>query len=136
LAAVELRAGHPAVARPLLQRLLAQAPGYPGAAELLGRATAETAPPPAGSVRLRLLRVRERKGAEEALRRAAAGEDFTQLARVLSVDPSATQGGDLGSVRLADLAEPLRSAARALHPGDLSPVLEVDGGYVVLKRER
>jgi parvulin-like peptidyl-prolyl isomerase len=80
--------------------------------------------------------MRERTGAEEALRRAAAGEDFTQLARVLSVDPSAAQGGDLGPVRLTDLAEPLRSAARALHPGDLSPVLEVDGGYVVLKRER
>jgi hypothetical protein len=39
-------------------------------------------------------------------------------------------------VRLADLAEPVKSAASALRPGAVSPVLEVDGGYVVLKRER
>ena len=136
LAAVELRAGHADVAKPLLQRLVKQAPGYPGAAEALARASAETSSPPAGSMRLRLLRVRERQQAEDALRRSAAGEDFTQLARALSDDPSAAQGGDLGFVRPVDLAEPLRSAASGLRPGDLSPVLEVAGGYVVLKREQ
>jgi arylsulfatase A-like enzyme/Flp pilus assembly protein TadD len=136
LAAVELRAGHADAARPLLQRLVKQAPSYPGAAEALARASAETASPPSGSMRLRLLRVRERQQAEDALRRSAAGEDFTQLARALSEDPSAAEGGDLGFVRPADLAEPLRSAASGLRPGGLSPVLEVAGGYVVLKRER
>jgi tetratricopeptide (TPR) repeat protein len=136
LAAVELRAGHADVARPLLERLLKGAPGYPGGREALAQANRATAPPPAGSMRLRLLRVSDRKRAEDALRRLVAGEDFAQLARALSEDPSASEGGDLGLVRPADLAEPLRSAASRLHPGGLSPVLEVAGGYVVLKRER
>jgi Flp pilus assembly protein TadD len=136
LAAIELRAGRAGAARPLLERLIKEAPGYPGAAEALARANRSTAPPPAGSMRLRLLRVRERGRAEEALRRAAAGEDFAQLARGLSEDPSAAQGGDLGVVRLADLAEPLRSAASALRPGEVSPIVEVGGGFVVLERGR
>jgi parvulin-like peptidyl-prolyl isomerase len=38
-------------------------------------------------------------------------------------------------MRLADLAEPLRSAARALRAGEVSPAVAVSGGYVVLKRE-
>jgi len=136
LGTVELRAGHADAARPLLARLVEVAPRYPGAAQALARASAEAAPPAAGSMRLRLLRVRAREQAEEALRRLAAGETFAGLAASLSEDPSAARGGDLGVVRLADLAEPLRSAASRLRPGDLSPALEMAGGYVVLKRER
>jgi choline-sulfatase len=136
LGTVELRAGRAQAARPLLERLVKQAPGYPGAAAALARASAESAPLPAGSMRLRLLRASVRERADAAWRRAAAGEDFAGLARTLSEDPSAAQGGDLGIVRLDDLAEPLHSAARGLAPGDLSAVLDVSGTYVVLKRER
>jgi parvulin-like peptidyl-prolyl isomerase len=80
--------------------------------------------------------VRERERAEEALRRALSGEDFAALARALSEDPSAPRGGDLGLVRVSDLAEPLRSAAAALGSGRLSALLETPQGYVVLKRDR
>jgi len=136
LSSVELRAGRPEAAKPLLERLLGKAPAYPGAREALVATRAELAPPPAGTLRVRLLRVRERERAEEAARRAAQGEDFGGLARALSEDLSASRGGDLGLVRLTDLAEPLRSAAGALRPGEVSPVVEVAGGFVVLKRER
>ena len=47
-----------------------------------------------------------------------------------------TGGGGQRVVRLDDLAEPLRSAASALRPGDVSGVVEAGGSYIVLKRER
>jgi len=136
LGSVELRAGRPEAAKPLLERLLGKAEHYPGAREALLAAQTQLAPPPEGTLRVRLLRVRERERAQEAVRRAAGGEDFGALARALSEDPSASRGGDLGILRLTDLAEPLRSAARVLRPGEVSPVVEVGEGFVVLKRER
>jgi arylsulfatase A-like enzyme/Flp pilus assembly protein TadD len=136
LGAIELRAGRPETARPLLERLVKEAPQYPGARESLERARALAGPLPEGAMQLRLLRVRDRARAEEARRRAAAGEDFALLARTLSEDASAAQGGDLGLVRPDELAGSLGAAAGALRPGELSPVLEAGGTYVVLKRER
>ncbi len=136
LGSVELRSGRPEAAKPLLERLLGKAEHYPGAREALLAAQAQLAPPPEGALRVRLLRVRERERAQEAVRRVAGGEDFGALARALSEDPSASRGGDLGILRLTDLAEPLRSAVRVLRPGEVSPVVEVGGAFVVLKRER
>jgi parvulin-like peptidyl-prolyl isomerase len=81
------------------------------------------------------LRVRERERAEEALHRARSGEDFAALVHALSEDPSAPGGGDLGQVRISELAEPLRTAAGALAPGETSPILETPAGYVLLRRE-
>jgi parvulin-like peptidyl-prolyl isomerase len=70
------------------------------------------------------------------LRRVNAGEDFSAIARSVSIDPSATRGGDLGWVRPGDLQPPLNVAARGLAPGAVTPVLEVQGGFVILKRSR
>jgi arylsulfatase A-like enzyme/Tfp pilus assembly protein PilF len=139
LGSVELRAGRAAAAVPLFERLLRKAPRYPGAEASLAIARARAVPaaaPPRDGVALRLIRVRDRSRAETAARRAAAGEDFGALARELSEDASATRGGDLGFVRPADLAEPLRSAAAGLAAGRVSAVLETSGGFVILKRER
>jgi tetratricopeptide (TPR) repeat protein len=162
LAAIALRADHPERALPLLERLARVAPRYPGGREALAAAhraaaaTGETTATPeatvtrearatprapgtprtAGPLHLRLLRVRDRDRAEEAARRARAGESFEDLVRALSEDPSAARGGDLGEVQAADLAEPLRSAAATLAVGGLSPVLETANGYVLLRREK
>ena len=136
LGSVELRAGRAAQALPLLERLAAGSPDYPQGRETLALARRLAAPPPAGSVQLRLLRVPERAKAEALARRLEAGESFAALARAESRDASASLGGDLGNVRVDDLAAPLRTAAATLAPGQLSPVLETDAGYVLLKRER
>ena len=145
LGSVELRAGRRAAAVPLFERLLRKAPRYPAAQASLALARG---PAPAtrpatvaattrrDGVALRLIRVRDRDRAETAARRAAAGEDFASLARELSEDPSAARGGDLGLVRAADLAEPLRSAAAALAPGAVSAPLATASGYVLLKRDK
>jgi choline-sulfatase len=135
LAATELRAGRPDAATALLDRLKSAFPDYPGAAELRAQ-TGRAASPPAGAFRLRLLRVADRAEAEEALRRLGEGIDFARLAREISSDRSAAQGGDLGPIRVEDLAEPLRGAAAALSPGQWSAILETSDGFVLLKRER
>jgi tetratricopeptide (TPR) repeat protein len=136
LGSVELRAGRAAAAVATLEKLEAKAPDYPRGQETLAAARGLAAPPPPGSARLRLLRSPSREKAEAIVRRLAAGEAFASLARAESVDGSAARGGDLGTVRVEDLAEPLRSAAGALAPGQVSPVLEAADGYVLLKRER
>ncbi len=142
LAATEMQAGRPDEAAALLERVLRAAPGYPQAREMLAAARAQnrsgagTGPAAEGSIHLRLLRVRDRPRAEEAFQRARAGEDFARLARALSEDPTAARGGDLGLVRVAELAEPLRTAAAALPEGAISRLLPTADGYVLLKRER
>jgi choline-sulfatase len=142
LAAIHRRAGRPEAAIPLLERLLKEAPDYPHAREMLEMAKQQSASAPAtqgaapGQVRLRLLRVPEREQALAALRRAKAGEDFAALARELSQDPSASRGGDLGFVRVEDLAAPLRAAALPLRPGGVSGPVETADGFVLLKREQ
>jgi parvulin-like peptidyl-prolyl isomerase len=88
-----------------------------------------------GSIRLRLIRVRTRQAAEDALKRLNAREDFATLARALSTDSSAGRGGDLGHVVPADLAEPLRSAVTRLAPGETSGVVETTRGFVLVRRE-
>jgi choline-sulfatase len=136
LATIQLRAGRAGAAVPLLKRLLKEAPAYPQGREMLALAQERSAPAPTGTVRLRLLRVKDRETAESALRRARAGEDFAALARQLSVDPSGPTGGDLGPMRVTDLAEPLRAAAIPLAPGQVSGLVETEDGFVILKRER
>lgn len=146
LAAVELRGGRAAQALPLLERLGKVAPGYPGSKEALAAARQAAAAPArsspavavaaAGSVRLRLLRMSDAGRAQEVERRVRAGEDFEALARAFSEDASASNGGDLGAVRPADLAEPMRSAAALLKVGETTPLLKTAKGYVLLRREK
>ena len=136
LGSVELRAGRAEAAVPLLSRLVQKAPDYPRARATLDLARDRVALPPPGSVRLRLLRVADRSRAEKIVARLNAGESFAAVARVESADASSAQGGDLGNVRVGDLAEPLRSAATALAPGEVSPILDTPAGFVLLARDK
>ena len=140
-AVLELRGGNNAAALELLLRAEALDPSRPGlrevrAAAQSGRpAASAVATPRAGAVPLRLIRVRTRASAEEALRRVNSGEDFALVASALSLDASAAKGGDLGFVVVGDLGEPLRSAVAALGRGQVSGVLETARGFVLVKRE-
>lgn len=79
-------------------------------------------------------RAEARRVAAEAERRARAGEDFAAIAAELSEEPGAAErGGLLQPGREGSWVDPFWQAALALRPGEISPVVETEYGYHVLK---
>jgi len=79
-------------------------------------------------------RAAARKRAEAVLRRLEAGEDFAALAGSESDDPAAAaSGGDLGEVPLEALEPRYRNAVKDLQPGGMTPVIEDEEGFVILR---
>ncbi|MGQ0835507.1 MAG: foldase protein PrsA [Gammaproteobacteria bacterium] len=77
---------------------------------------------------------RRRQLADELRRQAITGADFTELARRWSDDPaSRARGGDLGSFTRHMHTVRFDDAAFALTPGAVSPVVETEYGYHVIK---
>jgi parvulin-like peptidyl-prolyl isomerase len=74
-----------------------------------------------------------RKRAEEAAKRAAAGEDFAALAKQYSQDKSAARGGDVGLVPRGVLFPNFEEFVFSAKPGTVSPVLETPKGFNVVK---
>ena len=79
------------------------------------------------------IRTQARKRAEEAAKRAAAGEDFAALAKEYSQDPSATRGGDLGLVPRGVMFPKFEEVAFSAKPGSVSPVFETPKGFNVIR---
>ncbi len=77
-----------------------------------------------------------RSAIDEIHRRAKAGEDFGELAKQLSQDPSAAAGGDLGEKEFHDLVFPFNRVALALKPGEFSEPLLSVYGYHIAKVDR
>lgn len=74
--------------------------------------------------------------AEKILARAKAGEDFAELAKQYSKDPSAKENsGNLDYFGHGDMVEPFEKAAFALKPGEISDVVQTDFGFHVIKVE-
>jgi peptidyl-prolyl cis-trans isomerase SurA len=76
-----------------------------------------------------------RERAESLCARAKKGEDFVELAKRYSDDPSAEQGGDLGFFGKGDMIAKFEEAAFSLQPGEVSDVLQTEFGYHVIKLE-
>lgn len=94
------------------------------ARHILLRAPAEATPTQRDSVRAL---------AESLRQRAAAGEDFAELAREYSQDGSAQAGGDLGYFGRGRMVAPFEEAAFQLQPGEISDVVETPFGYHVIR---
>ena len=65
--------------------------------------------------------------------RLKKGEDFATLAKQLSIDSSAPNGGRLGGVSLAALRPELRDAVAQLNPGQISQPIKTPLGYYVVE---
>lgn len=74
--------------------------------------------------------------AKKILERVKAGEDFNNLAKEYSTDPSVKENnGDLGYFRHGDMVEEFETAAFALKPGEISELVKSQYGYHIIKVE-
>jgi parvulin-like peptidyl-prolyl isomerase len=74
-----------------------------------------------------------RSEAEEVRRRAAAGEDFAELASQLSEAGTKEEGGLLGPLKKGELAEQLEALAFSLPVGEVSEIVETQHGLHIIK---
>jgi peptidyl-prolyl cis-trans isomerase SurA len=74
-----------------------------------------------------------REKAEEVLRRAVAGENFSQLAAAYSDAPDGLQGGSLGMRPLDRLPGIFADAVADLKPGEVAPLLRSPNGFHIVK---
>lgn len=84
-------------------------------------------------VRLRQILVEERHQAEEALAALRAGEDFTDVADRVSLDPSSSESGDQGVLSRGDLPPAFSETVFALEPGEISPIVEAEYGFHIFQ---
>ncbi len=78
-----------------------------------------------------------RTTAEDVIRQLNEGGDFAVLARRYSEDPGSREhGGDLGWFRRGRMVRAFEDVAFALRPGQLSPIVETEFGYHIIRLDR
>jgi hypothetical protein len=86
-----------------------------------------------GSPHFLIIVVDSETAAHQALDRVNRGADFSVLAKEISIDPSAANGGDLGNVEVTALRAELRQAIQGKAPGQVSDIVKVPLGYAIVK---
>src|SRR6476620_4180751 len=89
--------------------------------------------PQASVVTLRMIVVSTADEAARIVEQLGQGADFAALAAEQSIEPTARDGGFLGTVDPATLRPELRDALRGVVMGGLTPVVRIPTGFVVLK---
>lgn len=92
--------------------------------------------PASEEVRARHILVTTEAEARKILEDLQKGADFATLARVMSKDPDATKGGDMGFFRREQVWPAFADVAFSLHPGQLGPdPIKNEFGWHVIKVE-
>jgi len=71
--------------------------------------------------------------ANELLKQIRAGGNFDDVAKKYSAGPSAAQGGDLGVFKRGTLAKEIENKAFAMKSGEVSEVIRVKQGYMIMR---
>lgn len=82
-------------------------------------------------VRVARIFTRSKAEADRARARVAAGAGFGDVAREVSRSPDAPAGGAVGWVRRGDLPSEFEEAVFRLKPGEISPVISAEEGFLV-----
>ncbi|MFV1950812.1 MAG: peptidylprolyl isomerase [Nitrospinota bacterium] len=78
-------------------------------------------------------RIREK--ALSVLKRVREDEDFIELVKIYSEDPSASSGGDLGFFKKGTMLAPLEKAAFSLKVGEVSDQVRTKYGFHIIRVE-
>lgn len=73
---------------------------------------------------------------EQVMRELAGGAEFEVLARRYSMDGTRERGGDLGWFRQGQMVREFDRAVFAMRAGQVSPLIETEFGFHVIKLER
>src|SRR5438067_1916524 len=84
-------------------------------------------------VSLQVIVVDTESKAEEALERLKRGAKFADVAKELSIDPNASSGGYVGEADASSLRPELRVAVESLQAGQVSGIVKVPTGFVIVK---
>jgi len=74
-----------------------------------------------------------KKRAQFVLGKIKAGEDFGELARKFSDDRYRIKGGHLGEIHRGRLPKQVEPVAFSMKVGDISPIIETDLGFSIIK---
>ena len=77
--------------------------------------------------------LRSREEAEGVLARLRLGQDFGELAKTMSLDPTAQKGGDLGYFQKGQLIKEIEETAFAMNKGDLSDIIQTNFGFHIIQ---
>jgi choline-sulfatase len=142
-ATVQIQKGNGERATELLEKARRIDPARAGLAEataaargLRGAQVAPTPPPEKGTVWLLMVRCGTREEATRVSTRMLQDVPPQTLSRELSAGARGCRADDLSWIRAGDLRAPLNTAAAKLVPGAVSPILELQGAFVLLKRYR
>src|SRR5215469_9394270 len=84
-------------------------------------------------VNLQVIVVDTESKAHKALERLGKGEEFSTVAAQMSIDPNASNGGYVGEADVASLRPELRTVVESLKPEQVSGIVRVPTGFVILK---
>jgi peptidyl-prolyl cis-trans isomerase C len=89
------------------------------------------------SVEVSYIVVRTRDDAEMIMGLLKKGENFSELAKKYSIGPGAESGGSIGEITRGQMTPEFeRELFKLQKPGDISPIIETDFGYHIIRLDK